>query len=295
MVSYYSQVSSLTDSGARALLSKPPTRHIHPSNDTRKYQEIDGFISLPSRQGIDIGKAEDSYRSITTGFDGDNSDSDSGSMPDADEPSDEEEGQPVLTAHQESLKQLEAALQVDPGAISTWLSLLKQSLSVIPPNSKNAAKARSEITTSIISRALSSSPQNSSNKLLRLIYLKAGADIWHESKVRAEWDEALKIGGIEIQMEWLERMMATTDIESIVDSASGILRGLGVDEESEIAKVRVFWRVATGIRDAGKCLLPSSIWLIKIYEFDLWQDMSSEQWGYSRHKQNCMFSELVLR
>lgn len=54
-------------------------------------------------------------------------------------------------------------------------------------------------------------------------------------------------------MEWLEWKIrkAENGIDGVVESAVRALESLGIDEEEEIAKVRIFWRVATTIRDAG--------------------------------------------
>jgi len=241
----------LTDSSSRALLLKPPCRRLFPS-DSAKYQEIDGFIRLPTRRG---GKdIEKSYRSITQDRKLDHSDSSSSSDSQSDADSSENEvDRPALTAHQETLKQLEQDLVLTPQSVDTWLSLLNQSLSIIPITSKNANKARSEISVSILSRALSAHPQNSRNMVLRLAYLRAGEGIWHESKLKSEWNDALKIGGIELQMEWLEWRIrnGNAGIDGVVGSAIRAVASLGGDDDSEVAKVRIFWRMTTAIRSAG--------------------------------------------
>lgn len=232
-------------------MSRPPSRRVLPLVDGGKYQDEDGFIRLPSRRGRPT--AEESYRSITTAKDNEDSDSSAAEDSKSDVSSEDECDRPVLTAHQETLKRLEQELTAHPDSINTWMSLLQQTLSTIPITSKNATKARCEITSSILSRALSAAPQNATNKELRIAYLKAGEEVWHESKLRSEWQDALKLGGIEIQMEWLEWKIrkAENGIDGVVESAVRALESLGIDEEEEIAKVRIFWRVATTIRDAG--------------------------------------------
>ena len=217
-----------------------------------KYQEIDGFIRLPTRRG---GKdIEKSYRSITQDGKLHHSDSSSSSDSQSDAAwSENEADRPVLTAHQETLKKLEENLVITPQSVDTWVSLLNQSLTVVPITSKNANKARSEISVSILSRALSAHPQNSRSTVLRLAYLRAGEGIWHESKLKSEWNDALKIGGIELQMEWLEwRIRNQNDgIDGVVESAARAVASLGNDDDSEVAKVRIFWRMTTAIRSAG--------------------------------------------
>ena len=130
---------------------------------------------------------------------------------------------------------------------------MNQTLSTIPFTSKNATKARSEITVSIIARALSADPQNNVDRHLRLTYLRAGEDIWHESKLRSEWEDALKVGGVDIQLEWLEWKIRSGNkgIDGVLESAVRAFTGLGTGEEADIGKVRIFWRVAVALKNAG--------------------------------------------
>lgn len=247
----YGKASSLTDSTSRALLLKPPCRRLFPS-ESSKYQEIDGFIRLPTRS--DGKDTEKSYRSITQDRRLDHSDSSSSSDSESNADSSETEAdRPALTAHQETLKQLEQDLILTPQSVDTWLSLLDKSLTAIPIRSKNANKARSEISVSILSRALSAHPQNSRNMVLRLAYLRAGEGIWHESKLKSEWNDALKIGGIELHMEWLEWRIRTGNngIDGVVEAAVRTVASLGSDDDCEVAKVRILWRMTTAIRSAG--------------------------------------------
>ncbi|KAG6911532.1 hypothetical protein DXG01_011834 [Tephrocybe rancida] len=243
------KMRSLTDSSSRALLLAPPTRRILQSGDSYKHHEVDGFLRLPSgrSQGVDL----DSYRSITARDDA-NSDSDtSGASEQAsdDETSDDEIS---LSSYQEKLKSLEQKLDAEPTSIETWLDVLSHTLSTIPLSSKNATKARSEITVSILARALAADPKNGTSKILRIRYLKAGEEVWHKSKVRAEWEEALKVGGVEIWMEWIEWRIrkAGNGVDGIVEDAA---RTLGVlrHQQDELAKVRVFWRIAVVFQRAG--------------------------------------------
>ena len=244
-----SKLSNLTDSASRALLSRPPSRKLLPSKDSSKYVEIDGFIRIPSRCGMN---KNDAYRSLSKVEADDNSDSSSPSESDDSHDSDDNDTL-VLSAHQESLKLLENDLEANPRAVSKWLTLLNQTLSTIPFTSKNAMKARSEITVSIIARALSADPQNKLNRHLRLTYLRAGEDFWHESKLRSEWEDALKVGGADIQLEWLDWRIRNGNkgIDGVLESAARALTGLGTGEEAEIGKVRIFWRVAVAIKNAG--------------------------------------------
>ncbi|KAF8167773.1 NRDE-2, necessary for RNA interference-domain-containing protein [Crassisporium funariophilum] len=244
------KLSKLTDSASRALLSQPASRRLLPSLDTKKYDEIDGFIRIPSRRGR--GDVNETYRFITTGNDN-ISDSSSSSGSDDGASSDDDSDPTTLTFHQETLKSLEQELDMNPRLADKWFSLMNQTLSTIPLTSKNATKARSEITVSILARALAADPQNLTNKRLRLAYLKAGEEIWHESKLRSEWEDVLKVGGADIYLEWLEWKIrkGNKGVDGVVESAVRSLSSLGNDEDAEVGKVRVFWRVATAIKNAG--------------------------------------------
>jgi hypothetical protein len=143
---------------------------------------------------------------------------------------------------------------------------------------------------SILSRALSAHPENARNKVLRLAYLRAGEGIWHESKLKSEWNDALKIGGTELQMEWLEwRIMnGSNGVDGVVESAVKAAASLRGDDESEVAKVRIFWRMTIAIRSAG--MFMDAFWtlcMLMIFFFSPLQDILSEQWRSIRRKRNC--------
>lgn len=244
----------LTDAKTGVLLSSTPARRIVDSVDSYKYKETDGFLRLRSGRRRKAG--DESYRSITRAENHEaNSDtSSSGSESDPDGASSEDDAStPQLSSHQEELRSLEQQLTADPWSISSWISLLSRTLSNIPISSKNATRARSEITVSILSRAFAAHPQNRSSSILWLKYLLAGEAIWHESKLRTEWEAAFKVGGIDIWMEWLEWKIrkGNKGVDGIVESASRVLDCLGMDEEGEVAKLRVFWRVAVAFQQAG--------------------------------------------
>lgn len=245
-------MSCLTDSGTRALLKRAPEQRLVSSSASSKYKEEDGIIYLPVRKGP--RKPEDSYRSITGQENP--SDSDISSLPES-EASSSEEGhdRPMLTAHQETLKSLEQELNSHPYDVDKWLAFLRQTLSTIPLTSKNATRARSEITISILSRALSADPRNMKNKMLRILYLKAGEDVWHESKLKAAWDIAFKEGDTELVMEWLEWQVRKGEggLQGLMDAAVKALERFARNEgeSAEIAKVRAFWRIAVALRSAG--------------------------------------------
>lgn len=207
------------------------------------------MIKLPSRRRR--RNPEESYRAITITRD---SDSDSESSGAADTGEESSDSSPTLTSQQVAIKKLEQEIAEDPSAVDKWFSLLNHTLSTIPLLSRNARKARSEIIVSILSRALTVNNNNESTKLLRLRYMKAGEEIWPEAKLKAEWDIALKGGGIEIWMEWLEwRIRTMQNMNGLLDEISRVYSAFNTGEEpvGELAKLRVFWRVAVLYKDAG--------------------------------------------
>ncbi|KAF9229150.1 hypothetical protein BS17DRAFT_771093 [Gyrodon lividus] len=238
---------SLTESGSRALLAAP-SRRLVASGDSSRYEEVDGFLRLPSRAGR---RTEQNYRSIIK--DEANSDSESSSSEADEENSDDDQGSSTLTSHQLAVKALEETLASNPSSIRTWLSLVSQSLSAVPVTSKNATKARSEVSLSILSRARAAHPSNFNSRILLLKYLLAGEEVWHGSKLRAEWEDALKLGGIDIWMEWVEWRIRKSGqgIDAVVSDATRALKALGNSEDSEVDKLRIVWRVAVAFQEAG--------------------------------------------
>ncbi|KZT75158.1 hypothetical protein DAEQUDRAFT_720374 [Daedalea quercina L-15889] len=242
------KMPGLTDSSTRHLLHAAPIRRLLASSEDKyKYDEVEGFLRIISGRER---KDDLSYRSITVSRHDTDLDDTESSGDDRGESSGDDSDTTPFTSLQATLKSLEERLSADPTSVSTWLSLLSHTLSTVLITSKNAPKARSEITLSILQRALSADPGNASSKALRLRYLKAGEETWHESKLRAEWEDALKVGGIEIWMEWLDWRIrgAEKGVEGIVEDAKRVLVAVKGDE---VGMLRVLWRVAVGFRDAG--------------------------------------------
>ena len=239
-------MSSLTDPGTRSLLKKNPERRLKPLKSLKLGNEEDGMIRLPSSKSSQ--KPEDSYRSIIgpNASDSYTSSSENGAS------SSDEDDQSSLTALQETLKTLEGDIIANPADVDKWLALLYQTLSTTPTTSKNATKVRSEITLSVLSRAMAANPDNKKNKVLRILYLKACEEVCQEDRLRAEWGEAFKDGDIEILMEWLEWQIrkGLGGLDGLVTSAVEALGRLERDAD-EGAKVRIFWRIALAIRSAG--------------------------------------------
>ncbi|KAF9462110.1 NRDE-2, necessary for RNA interference-domain-containing protein [Collybia nuda] len=248
------KMPGLSDSKSRALLAAPPTRRITQTSGTSRYEEFDGFIRLPSGRASD--RTEPLYRSITWPKNSDELDSEFSSASD-DDGSDYDSGDDsdtlVLTTHQETLKVLGQQATANPSSIETWLLLLSHTLSTIPESSKNANKVRSEITLSILGRALAADQRNGNSKLLRLKYMKAGEEIWHESKLRAEWEDALKVEDFGIQLEWLEWKIGKGKfgVDGITKDTIRMLAMLDHSERGEATMLRIFWRVAVAFQKAG--------------------------------------------
>ncbi|TFK56970.1 DUF1740-domain-containing protein [Heliocybe sulcata] len=245
------KMPSLTDSRSRALLQAAPTRRLLASDSqSYKYEETEGFLRIRSGKQ----RAEDqSYRSITNrkpNRDSESSGSSGSETEDAVTSDDDADGT-TLTALQTKLKELEGRLSADPSEVPVWLSLLRYTLSNVPVTSKNATRARSEITTSILSRALSVHPDNRKSSLLRLKYITAGEELWHGSKVRAEWESALQeTGDVEVWIAWLDWRLRKGEkgIDGMMEDAARVLNKV---QQDEVGQIRAFWRVAIALRDAG--------------------------------------------
>lgn len=216
------------------------------SEDVYKYEEIDGYLRLPSR-GSHL--ANDAYRDILPQHTDDTESESSQSENQTDSEGDKDLR--PLTAHQIALKSLEQQLDSDPNNEDVWLRLLSQTLTSVPIQSKNASQVRAEISVSILTRALAVLPKS---RILRLKFVESGEKIWHESKLRTEWTTAFALGGTELRLEWLEWRIrkANAGLESVVNDARRVLNTYGDSEEDEIAKVRVLWRMALLFKNAGK-------------------------------------------
>jgi hypothetical protein len=240
------QQPSLTHPSSSALLAAP-SRRLVASADNNGYREVDGFLRLTSRASQN---SDPVFGPISRGDA--NSDSEL-SASDAERESSDDDHPPTLTSHQLAIKTLEESLTADPSSVQTWLSLVAQSLSVVPLTSKNANKTRSEITLSILSRARAAHPSNPRSPTLSLRYLRAAEELWHQTKLMAEWEGALKLGGIGIWMEWLEWRIRTSvgGIDQVVWDATRALKALGNSEDGELDRLRIVWRVAVAFQEAG--------------------------------------------
>ncbi|KAI0361277.1 DUF1740-domain-containing protein [Trametes cingulata] len=239
----------LTDSSARRMLAAGPKRRLLASSEDRfKYQEEDGFLRITSNKPH---RDDQSYREIELSKQHD-PDSDASESSAESESSDEDSDTTPMTSLQTTLKELEERLTAKPDDIPAWLSLLSHTLTTVPPTTKNATKARAEITISVLSRALGAHPGNARSKTLRLKYMKAGEELWQGDKLRQEWEEAVKVHDIEIWMAWLDwRARTTTGIlTTLADDARRVVDALA-SRQDEVGQLRVLWRVAVALRNAG--------------------------------------------
>jgi NRDE-2, necessary for RNA interference len=242
---------SLTDSRARRLLLRTP-RPLSSllKSSKREKDDTDDFIRLSGK----LRKQDtQTYRSINSGDPKSDSEESSSSSASGSEFSDEDDtGMHLLSSRQATLKSLEEQLRHDPSSVHTWLALLAQSTSVISLDSKNAVKTRAEITVSILSRAMSAHTSNKTCTRLRLRYLKAGEEVWDERRLITEWEAALGLNSVEIWMAWLDWRIsiAKNGVEGIIEDAERALIALG--SHNEVGQLRVQWRVAVTLRQAGR-------------------------------------------
>lgn len=244
------KMPSLADSRSRKLLQSAPTRRLLASDQKYKYDEVEGFLRIRSGKA----RSEDqTYRSITRRSVNPDSDSSGSSESEREDDltSDDEADATPLTALQIKLKELEQQISADPSNVHTWLSLLWYSLSNVPITSKNANRARTDIAVSVLARALSAHPKNRNSTPLRLKYIKAGEEVWHESKLRSEWENALQeVNDVDVWIAWFDWRLRKGErgIEGMMQDASRVLKSL---QHDEVGQLRMIWRVAVALRDAG--------------------------------------------
>ena len=234
-----------------------------PGTNTRDADEDGGdFLRLTGKSSKSTARRRDDapvsqHRTVATtiraAVDSDDSDefvSDSGESSGSTEEEPEPDA-PILTSRQLAIKGLEEKLRGDPPSVQSWLSLLSHSISAVPLNAKNAAKARAEIAESVLSRAVSAHPSNASSITLRLKYLRAGEEVWDEKKLRREWDKALTLRSTEVWMAWLDWKLSrpSSGLEGIMEDVGDALEQL---RHTELGGLRVQWRAAVILQQAGK-------------------------------------------
>ena len=158
-----------------------------------------------------------------------------------------------------AIKNLEEKLRGDPSSVQSWLSLLSHSISAVPLDTKNAAKVRAEIAESILSRAISTHPSNKASIALRLKYLRAAEEVWDEKKLEREWDDVLTLRSTEVWMAWLDWKLSRSrnGLEGIMEDVAHALEQL---RHTELGSLRVQWRAAVVLQQAGMYELLSTFW-----------------------------------
>jgi len=180
------------------------------------------------------------------------------------------------------MRSLEEELSSDPSSVSTWLSLLSLSLSQVPAASKNASKVRSEMTLSILSRALPTLPKGPSSTRLQLMYLHAGEELWTNEKLRNEWEKALTARDINIALAWLDWQIrnGSNGVEGVFEAANRVL----TFASSESENLRVFWRLTCVLCQAGMLDFTSSAYEMLM----VFQGSPNDPWHFFRRKQTCI-------
>ncbi|KIM33854.1 hypothetical protein M408DRAFT_325432 [Serendipita vermifera MAFF 305830] len=248
------KVPRYTDSKSRKLLVDGPRRLLTiPDNpDTTSYE----FIALSKHKKLEDADVHDSYRSIErkksyeSGSDHSSHDSSSSS----DSP------QHTLTAEQHTIKTLEARVTSSPTDVESWLKLLDLSLKSLPLSTKRATQARAEISISLIRRAIDTHPENSLSLQLRLLYVEHGSELWTAKELQEEWERLLSSLGTPqsppgkravVWLNWLEwRLNASKTVAGALNDTKRVFAMLH-EERFEHVRVRLCWRVAVFLREAG--------------------------------------------
>ncbi|KAI0756690.1 NRDE-2, necessary for RNA interference-domain-containing protein [Daedaleopsis nitida] len=242
------KMPALTDSSTLRLLVDGPKRTLLASSEDKyKYREEDGFLRISTNKPR---TETQTYREIELSKQA--YDSDESEHSDNDASSDEDSDTTPLTSSKSTITLLEERLAHNPCDVSTWISLLSHSLSNVPITSKNASRARNEISLSILKKALSAHPDNGRSTILRLKYLRAGEELWEDAKLLAEWEDAIKMDSTELWMSWLDwRVRHAHDLlDTLVDDFTRIARAL-MTRGDETGLLRAQWRTAVALRDAG--------------------------------------------
>ncbi|KAI0321133.1 NRDE-2, necessary for RNA interference-domain-containing protein [Amylostereum chailletii] len=239
------KLPSVSDTSTRAILKAPPRRLIPLPTTTRKYEEVEGFIRISSRQRT---REAPSYRSIEPERVED-SDSEASSSNDEGSQTDDDVDTTPVTAYQEKLQDIQQQLSRDSLNPETWTSILLHMLSQVPITSQNATIALAEITISVLERAFATLQRGSATAHLRLLYLQAGEEIWDDSRLSEEWEAGFRFNDPDIRMGWLE-WRTRRRVEGFNGVLEDAVRMLSASS-NELDKLRIFWRVAVVMRHAG--------------------------------------------
>lgn len=108
-------------------------------------------------------------------------------------------------------------------------------------------------------------PKNRESIELRIKWLDAGSEIWDLEKLDKQWETALSELGNQksssalrnaIWNEWLRwrissvgrRALGRANVDEILDDAKRVLENV----HGELARIRVFWRIAVALKGAGR-------------------------------------------
>ncbi|KAI0721328.1 NRDE-2, necessary for RNA interference-domain-containing protein [Cerioporus squamosus] len=246
------RMPTLTDSHSRRLLAAEPKRRLLASSDDKyKYSEVDGFLRISTNRP----RTDDQrYREIELSKqDYDSNESD---VSEESASSEDDTGTTPTTARQAAIVSLRAKLDANPQDIPSWLALHAHNTATVLITQKNASAARADIGLSVLADALKAHPNNARSKTLRLKYLRAGEERWEPSKLSREWEEAVKVDDVEIWLAWLDWRIRTVDenvddiSERLAGDATRAIKALA-RRGDEVGQLRVMWRVAVALRDAG--------------------------------------------
>jgi hypothetical protein len=231
------------------MLKAPPTeRIVFSERAASKYvEDSEGFIRLRSRHRASTPP----YKTLDPGRNASESETDASGSSASDSDEDEGNARP-LSAYQERLVELERVAKENASSPTAWLALLSHMLTQYPVTARNAVKARAEVTLSVLSRALPSLPPGPQATDLRLRYLQAGEEIWSPERLDGEWQKVLQFPDADVQMAWLEWRIRVGSgrIDAVLTDATSALATL----TNETDRLRVFWRVAALLRQAGVLL-----------------------------------------
>ena len=216
------------------------------------------FIALSEHKELQDDDVHDSYRSIER-RQSHESDSDASSSQ-----SSESESGHTLTAEQHTIKALEMTLGSSPSDIESWLKLLDISTKSLSVLTKQATRARAEISVSLLRRAIDAHPDNIASFQLRLLYLEQCCELWSEEKLREEWEDVLNSLGSPqsppwkraiVWLNWLEwRLVANSTVVGALNDTKRLFAMLHGERFMRV-RVRLCWRVAVFLREAGEYLL----------------------------------------
>lgn len=225
-----------------------PTRRLLPSSNGVLKGEDDGFIPVSKPRTLGASEKAPAYRSIEAAHDDDGDSSSSDDDPMAWVDSDDED---TIDSHSAETARLARILDEDVRNIHSWVNVIKHSASTNP-----TPAGRADIWINMLQKAINAHPSNRLSDVLRLRYLDAVLDGRPPKELEAAWEKAL----VEVPSEdiWVEyvgfrlRKDGPQALDEVVARVYGIISKSDLTEESRyFARLRVFWRAATGLTEAG--------------------------------------------